>query len=77
MASSPWDPARLQLQQSRLGPVRAYLLTESYSAGDRISHPTLGTGVIQGSGGVGKVRVLFDEKKVVLVHERLVSSPST
>ena len=58
-------------------PVRDYQLTESYSAGDRISHPTLGTGVVQGSAGVGKVRVLFDDKKALLVHQRPVpSSPS-
>ena len=58
-------------------PVRAYLLTESYEAGDRISHPTLGTGVVQGSVGVGKVRVLFDDRKALLVHQRPVpSSPS-
>jgi hypothetical protein len=56
-------------------PIRAYLLTESYSAGDRIAHPTLGTGVVQGSAGVGKVRVLFDGRRALLVHERLVSSP--
>ena len=58
-------------------PIRDYLLTESYSAGDRIAHPTLGTGVVQGSAGVGKVRVLFDEKKALLVHQRPVSSSST
>jgi hypothetical protein len=58
-------------------PIRAYLLTESYSAGDRISHPTLGTGVVQGSAGVGKVRVLFDGKKALLVHERPAPTPAT
>ncbi len=51
-------------------PIRAYQLTESYSAGDRISHPTLGSGVVQGSAGVGKVRVLFDGRKALLVHQR-------
>jgi len=54
-------------------PVRSYLVTESYDAGDRISHPTLGTGVVQGSAGVGKVRVLFDGKKALLVHQRPAS----
>ena len=56
-------------------PIRDYLLTESYDAGDRISHPTLGTGVVQGSAGAGKVRVLFDGKKALLVHERPAPSP--
>jgi len=55
-------------------PVRHYHLTDSYLAGDRIAHPTLGTGVVQGSAGLGKVRVLFDGKKTLLVHER--PSPS-
>jgi hypothetical protein len=58
-------------------PIRAYVVTDSYSAGDRISHPTLGTGVVQGSGGVGKVRVLFDGKKALLVHERPAPSASS
>jgi hypothetical protein len=57
-------------------PIRAYLLTESYSAGDRISHPTLGSGVVQGSAGAGKVRVLFDGRKALLVHQRPALSPA-
>jgi hypothetical protein len=57
-------------------PIRAYLLTESYSAGDRISHPTLGSGVVQGSAGAGKVRVLFDGRKALLVHQRSALSPA-
>jgi hypothetical protein len=56
-------------------PIRDYQRTESYGAGDRISHPTLGTGVVQGSAGVGKVRVLFDGKKTLLVHQRPVPGP--
>jgi hypothetical protein len=57
-------------------PIRAYHLTDSYRAGDRIAHPTLGTGVVQGSAGVGKVRVFFDGKKTLLVHERPQESPA-
>jgi hypothetical protein len=51
-------------------PIRGYNLTESYQAGDRIQHPTLGTGVVQGGAGHGKILVRFDEKKSLLVHER-------
>lgn len=51
-------------------PIRVYERTETYGAGDRIAHPTLGTGVVQGSAGVGKVRVLFDGKQTLLVHQR-------
>ncbi|GAG06784.1 unnamed protein product, partial [marine sediment metagenome] len=53
-------------------PIQTYERTESYEAGDRIAHPTLGTGVVQGSAGVGKVRVLFDGRKTLLVHQRPV-----
>ena len=52
-------------------PVRSYGLSESYSPGDRIEHPTLGTGVVQGEVGPGKIQVLFGEKKSLLVHERV------
>jgi hypothetical protein len=51
-------------------PVRSYSLSDSYRAGDRIAHPKLGTGVVQASAGPGKVRVRFDEREAVLVHER-------
>jgi hypothetical protein len=51
-------------------PVRHYNTSDSYSAGDRIDHPKLGTGVVQGVAGPGKIRVRFDERQSVLVHER-------
>jgi hypothetical protein len=51
-------------------PPRDYRLRESYAPGDRINHPTLGMGVVQSLAGVGKISVLFDEKKSLLVHER-------
>jgi hypothetical protein len=51
-------------------PPRSYGIRESYTPGDRIEHPTLGTGVVQAIAGIGKIAVLFDEKKSLLVHER-------
>lgn len=51
-------------------PVRTYALTETYSPGDRISHGTLGDGVVQGPAGPGKIEVLFGDKKTLLVHGR-------
>ncbi|HEY5658117.1 MAG TPA: hypothetical protein VIY27_10035 [Myxococcota bacterium] len=51
-------------------PVRPYALTESYTAGDRIAHPKLGNGVVQGTAGPGKIRVRFDTRNSLLVHER-------
>lgn len=51
-------------------PVRPYDAQERYTPGDRIEHPTLGTGVVQGVAGPNKIRVLFDERKSLLVHDR-------
>jgi hypothetical protein len=51
-------------------PVRPYAATETFSAGDRIEHPTLGLGVVQGAAGPGKMHVTFGERKALLVHGR-------
>jgi hypothetical protein len=51
-------------------PIRTYSVSESYTAGDRIDHPKLGVGVVQGIAGPKKVRVRFDGKDAVLVHQR-------
>jgi hypothetical protein len=51
-------------------PVRRYSVVESYRAGDRIEHSTLGVGVVQGSAGRGKIRVRFNDRDSVLIHER-------
>jgi hypothetical protein len=50
--------------------VRSYRINDSYTSGDRIEHATLGMGVVQGSAGIGKIVVLFDEIRKVLIHER-------
>lgn len=55
-------------------PVRSYAVSDHYTAGDRIEHPTLGLGVVQGIAGTGKIRVHFDERKSVLVHDRAPSA---
>ena len=55
-------------------PARVYAFSEQYLAGDRISHPVLGEGVVQGLAGDGKIRVRFDESEKVLVHERVASA---
>jgi hypothetical protein len=51
-------------------PVRAYSVSDSFQAGDRIAHPKLGSGVVQGTAGPGKIRVQFDDRLSVLIHER-------
>lgn len=55
-------------------PVRDYRVSEHYVAGDRIKHPTLGSGVVQGAAGPGKINVQFDDdRRSVLVHDRAAS----
>lgn len=54
-------------------PVRDYRITEHYAPGDRIQHPTLGAGVVQGGAGPGKINVHFDDRRSVLVHDRAAS----
>jgi hypothetical protein len=54
-------------------PVRDYRISEHYVAGDRIQHPTLGSGVVQGTAGPGKISVNFDDRRSVLVHDRTPS----
>jgi hypothetical protein len=73
------DPADVPVEADLSRPIRRYALTESYGSGDRIDHPTLGLGVVQGVAGNGKISVLFGEKKSLLVHERPVraGSPSS
>jgi len=70
----PIDPADIPVEADLSLPIRSYALTESYGSGERIDHPTLGLGVVQGVAGNGKIFVLFGEKKSLLVHERPVST---
>lgn len=51
-------------------PPRPYRITDSYAPGDTIEHSTLGSGIVQGTGGPGKIQVLFDGERKILVHER-------
>jgi hypothetical protein len=51
-------------------PPRPYVASETFAAGDRIEHTTLGLGIVQGGAGPGKIHVRFGERKVLLVHGR-------
>lgn len=64
------SPADLIVEADLSRPVRSYSLRESFVAGDRIDHVKLGLGVVQGIAGTGKIRVLFEDKQIVMVHER-------
>jgi len=67
-------PAEQIVEADMSRPSRAYALSDEYDAGDRIRHPVLGEGVVQGVAGEGKIRVRFDESEKVLVHRRAVSA---
>lgn len=64
------DPSTAIVEPDLSRPPRAYSVAESFQVGDRIEHAKLGTGVVQGVVGRGKISVLFGEEKKLLVHER-------
>jgi hypothetical protein len=66
--AGPAQPARVEADPAK--PVRIYAASDHYTAGERVQHPVLGLGVIQGSAGLGKVRVQFEGRESVLVHDR-------
>ena len=63
-------PAEVIVEADLSRPIRPYSSNELFEAGDRIQHPTLGVGIVQGAAGPNKIRVHFDEKKSLLVHDR-------
>jgi hypothetical protein len=69
-------PVELRVEADPSRPVRGYVSGERYAAGDRIDHPKLGLGVCQGPAGEGKICVLFDGRKVLLVHGRGLPPPA-
>ncbi len=66
----PGAPVEVPVEADLSRPIRSYAASEKYAAADRISHPTLGLGVVQGQAGNGKISVFFEDRKVVLVHGR-------
>jgi hypothetical protein len=64
------EPVEQVVEADPSRPVRTYSVSDSYRAGDRIAHPKLGVGVVQGIAGPGKIRVRFAERQSVLIHER-------
>jgi hypothetical protein len=51
-------------------PPRVYSPRDDYRAGDRVTHPSFGTGVVEGSPGPGKVTIFFPAGRKVLVVGR-------
>lgn len=55
-------------------PPRTYSPRDSYLPGERISHPTFGTGVVATSPGPGKVEVVFPEGNRTLACSKAEST---
>jgi hypothetical protein len=60
-----FDPAK---------PPRPYAPRDSFAAGDRLTHPTFGLGVVAGSPGSGKVEVVFPSGSRVLACAKAAST---
>jgi hypothetical protein len=59
-----FDPAK---------PPRVYAAKDSYDTGDRVTHPSFGTGVVTGAPGPGRVEVAFPSGSRVLACAKAVS----
>ena len=55
-------------------PSRPYAASAQYAAGERITHPQFGTGVVAGSPGAGKIDVVFPSGSRVLAAAKIASS---
>ena len=49
-------------------PVRAYRQADQYQAGDRVTHPSFGEGVVQTIPGPKKIRILFSSGERTLAQ---------
>jgi hypothetical protein len=55
-------------------PSRPYATSAQYAAGERITHPQFGVGVVAGSPGAGKIDVVFPTGPRVLAAAKIASS---
>lgn len=69
--STPPEPA-VAADPSR--PVRPYRATESFTPGDRITHTSFGSGVVQSSPGPGKIQVHFADGPRILAAAKAAST---
>jgi hypothetical protein len=61
----PFDPNK---------PARVYAAKDGYDAGERVSHPTFGTGVVTGAPAPGRVEVAFPGGPRVLACAKTAST---
>ena len=55
-------------------PPRAYSVREHFVLGERVVHPTFGTGVVAGAPGPGKVEIAFPAGRRVLASAKTAST---
>lgn len=55
-------------------PPRPYLPAQSFAPGERVTHPTFGSGVVTGSPGPGKVEIAFPIGRRVLAAAKAAST---
>lgn len=55
-------------------PPRPYASTQSFATGERVTHPTFGSGVVTGSPGPGKVEIAFPIGRRVLASAKAAST---
>jgi hypothetical protein len=55
-------------------PVKPYKASELFAVGDRVSHPSFGTGVVELSPGPGKMQVFFPDGRRVLACAKAAST---
>ncbi|HET6151254.1 MAG TPA: hypothetical protein VFH68_27200 [Polyangia bacterium] len=61
----PFDPSK---------PPRPYTAKETFGAGERLTHPAFGTGVVTGTPGPGKIEIAFPAGVRVLACAKAVST---
>jgi hypothetical protein len=55
-------------------PTRPYAASANYAAGERITHPQFGLGIVAGSPGSGKIDVVFPSGARILAAAKTASS---
>jgi hypothetical protein len=66
------DEATVAVDMSK--PPRVYKPTDTYTPGERMTHPSFGTGVVELSPGPGKVQVFFPGGRRVLAVAKAAST---
>jgi len=65
MVMPPFDPSK---------PPRRYTASEGFLAGERLTHPAFGTGVVTGTPGPGKIEIAFPAGVRVLACAKAAST---